>query len=43
MLDAASLSVPGTESGANPTLRGGGGYGALQRIINNTGEVPKEA
>lgn len=44
MLDAASLSVPGTgNAAASPEVRGGGGYGALQRIINETGAVPKEA
>lgn len=26
---------------ASPPLRGGGGYGAIQRAINKTGEVPK--
>ena len=26
----------------NPPLRGGAGYGALQRVINQTGEVPQE-
>ena len=43
MLDASQLSVPGTaEAGAEAELRGGAGYGALQRIINETGAVPKE-
>lgn len=26
----------------NPPLRGGAGYGALQRVINQTGEVPRK-
>lgn len=42
MLDTAGLTVPGTGEGESPELRGGAGYGALQRIINETGAVPKE-
>ena len=32
----------GAQQEAEPPLRGGPGYGALQRKINETGEVPKE-
>ena len=35
-------SVPGATDEAEPPVRGGPGYGALQRKINETGEVPKE-
>ena len=35
-------SVPGATDEAAPPARGGPGYGALQRKINETGEVPKE-
>ena len=35
-------SVPGATDEAEPPVRGGPGYGALQRKINQTGEVPKE-
>ena len=34
--------TPGATDQAAPPLRGGAGYGALQRIINQTGEVPQE-
>ena len=34
--------VPTTPGQDNVPLRGGSGYGALQRIINQTGEVPQE-
>ena len=42
--DAGSqqASVPGATDEAEPPVRGGPGYGALQRKINETGEVPKE-
>ena len=42
--DAGSqqTSVPGATDEAEPPVRGGPGYGALQRKINETGEVPKE-
>lgn len=44
MLDPSMLPAMGGESGdtpmATPELRGGAGYGALQRVINRTGEVP---
>ena len=42
--DAGSqqTSVPGATDEAEPPVRGGPGYGALQRKINQTGEVPKE-
>ena len=42
--DAGSqqISVPGATDEAEPPVRGGPGYGALQRKINETGEVPKE-
>ena len=39
---AQQTSVPGATDGAEPPVRGGPGYGALQRKINETGEVPKE-
>ena len=43
MLNAAELTVPGTGmEEETPELRGGAGYGALQRIINETGAVPEE-
>lgn len=43
MLDANALTIPGTPDAApDVALRGGAGYGALQRIINETGTVPKE-
>lgn len=32
----------GATDTATPPLRGGAGYGALQRKINETGEVPRE-
>ena len=35
-------SIPGATDEAAPPVRGGPGYGALQRKINQTGEVPKE-
>lgn len=35
-------SVPGATDEAAPPVRGGPGYGALQRKINQTGEVPRE-
>ena len=42
--DAGSqqASAPGATDEAAPPVRGGPGYGALQRKINQTGEVPKE-
>ena len=42
--DAGSqqTSVPGATDESEPPVRGGPGYGALQRKINETGEVPKE-
>ena len=39
---AQQTSVPGDTDEAEPPVRGGPGYGALQRKINQTGEVPKE-
>ena len=33
---------PGATDQASPPVRGGAGYGALQRKINQTGEIPKE-
>ena len=35
-------SPGGNTQEAEPPVRGGPGYGALQRKINQTGEVPKE-
>ena len=39
---AQQTIVPGATDEAEPPVRGGPGYGALQRKINQTGEVPKE-
>lgn len=47
---AMAMAPAGTETNqpmesatsANPPLRGGAGYGALQRKINESGEVPRE-
>ena len=39
---AQQTSVPAATDEAAPPVRGGPGYGALQRKINQTGEVPKE-
>ena len=39
---AQQTSVTGATDEAEPPVRGGPGYGALQRKINQTGEVPKE-
>ena len=39
---AQQTSAPGATDEAEPPVRGGPGYGALQRKINQTGEVPKE-
>ena len=39
---AQQTSVPEATDEAEPPVRGGPGYGALQRKINQTGEVPKE-
>ena len=39
---AQQTSVPGATDEAEPPVRGGPGYGALQRKIKQTGEVPKE-
>lgn len=36
-------AAPPPEEGAEPPVRGGRGYGALQRKINETGEIPREA
>lgn len=40
--DQQSGGSAGSTSVASPPVRGGPGYGALQRKINQTGEVPKE-
>ena len=40
--DQKSGGSAGATSVASPPVRGGPGYGALQRKINQTGEVPKE-
>ena len=37
---AAPVDAPVELEGSEPPLRGGAGYGALQRKINETGEVP---
>ena len=39
---AQQTSVPGATDEAEPPVRGGPGYGALQRKSNQTAEVPKE-
>ena len=39
---APADQAPGATDTASPPLRGGAGYGALQRIINETGQVPQE-
>lgn len=39
---AQQTSAPGATDEAAPPVSGGPGYGALQRKINQTGEVPKE-
>ena len=38
----AGGQAPGATDAAAPPLRGGAGYGALQRKINETGQVPRE-
>jgi hypothetical protein len=43
IMAAAPSDIPGAPVEQEAPLRGGAGYGALQRIINQTGEVPKEA
>lgn len=40
--DGQQGGAPGAAADAAPPVRGGPGYGALQRKINETGEVPKE-
>lgn len=40
--DGQGGDAPGAATEAAPPVRGGPGYGALQRKINQTGEVPKE-
>ena len=40
--DGQGGDAPGAAAEAAPPVRGGPGYGALQRKINQTGEVPKE-
>lgn len=40
--DGQGGDAPGAADEAAPPVRGGPGYGALQRKINQTGEVPKE-
>ena len=40
--DGQGVDAPGAADEAAPPVRGGPGYGALQRKINQTGEVPKE-
>lgn len=40
--DGQGGDAPGAADEAAPPVRGGPGYGALQRKINETGEVPKE-
>lgn len=42
VLVAGAAAIPGLPAAGEAPLRGGAGYGALQRIINETGEVPKE-
>ena len=42
MVDAAALMGRAAGGDAEPPLRGGAGYGALQRKINQTGEIPPQ-
>ena len=42
MVDPSTLNLGGGNADAEAALRGGAGYGALQRKINETGEVPRE-
>lgn len=42
MLDTRTLTVGGGNANVETPMRGGAGYGALQRKINETGEVPRE-
>ena len=42
MLDPSTLNLGGGGTEEDAPLRGGAGYGALQRKINETGEVPRE-
>lgn len=42
MVDAAALMGKAAGGDAEPPLRGGAGYGALQRKINQTGEIPPQ-
>ena len=40
---APDVNAPPTDmSAAAPPLRGGAGYGALQRAINETGQIPRQ-
>lgn len=42
VLIAGPAAIPGVTEEGESLLRGGAGYGALQRKINETGEVPQE-
>ena len=42
LMNADPSAIPGIAPEGEALLRGGAGYGALQRIINETGQVPQE-
>jgi hypothetical protein len=42
VMSADPAAIPGVTEEGEALLRGGAGYGALQRKINETGEVPQE-
>ena len=42
VMSADPAAIPGVTGESEALLRGGAGYGALQRKINETGEVPQE-
>jgi hypothetical protein len=42
VMNADPAAIPGVTGEGEALLRGGAGYGALQRKINETGEVPQE-
>lgn len=42
VMSADPAAIPGVTGEGEALLRGGAGYGALQRKINETGEVPQE-
>jgi hypothetical protein len=42
VMNADPAAIPGVTGEGEALLRGGAGYGALQRKINETGQVPQE-